>query len=78
MTSSKENVMCEEERGFTEHLSRGVFVIDKNNVYWLNTKVKEIKVRVEGGCYSSLPLHIFLTAIFYSQIKSKLCCDSFA
>lgn len=39
MTSSKEKVICEEERSFTEHLSRGVFVTDKNTI--LNTRVKE-------------------------------------
>lgn len=44
MTSSKEKKMCE-EGGFTEHLSRGVFVTDKNNIYWLNTRVKEKKVK---------------------------------
>lgn len=40
MTSSREKVMCEEESSI-EHLSRGVFLTDKNTIYWLNTRVKE-------------------------------------
>lgn len=41
MTSSKEKAMCEEERSITKHLSRGAFVTDKSNIFWLNTRVKE-------------------------------------